>query len=263
MHPMSKEARTGAGTWEREASTLALRVSDSLRELLGGAPTSLEELLSFVHPEDRDNVERGWRRATSVSSRSIIVWFARTRRRVGGGPQLGACEGCVGTRAADGGHGPHASSHRVGWRAGWCGRVGSVGEQADAADLIANLPGFVYRCANDRDWTMYYLGGRFRGGDWIRSGGGAAEPRVAVQRHDPGRASGVLVEDVAGSGWRSASRSWRSTRSGRRTGAYKWVWEQGRGVFDEKGNCSASKGSSRTSRRASRRSRRWRSAPRS
>ncbi len=106
---------------------------------------------------------------------------------------------------------------------------------------VANLPGFVYRCRNDRDWTMEYLGGRFQ------------------------QITGYPIEDLIGNRKLSFNDlipveftqalwdKWQDHLSRREPvqveypiitadGRTRWMWEQGRGVFDEEGELIALEG---------------------
>ena len=102
------------------------------------------------------------------------------------------------------------------------------------ATLVSNLPGFVYRCANDHDWTMklisdgcYAVTG-YRPEDFIDNA------RLAF---------GDIIEE---SYREPIYKAWQEVLSRRGTfeeeypindaaGATHWVWERGQGVFDEKG----------------------------
>ncbi|MDX1579760.1 MAG: PAS domain S-box protein, partial [Gemmatimonadota bacterium] len=95
--------------------------------------------------------------------------------------------------------------------------------------LLANLPGVVYRCRNDRDWTMEYLapGVEELTGHTAEQLLGPGEPTYASLIHPDDR------ERV----WREvqealeASRPFRlEYRIGTSDGTEKWIWEQGTGV---------------------------------
>lgn len=100
--------------------------------------------------------------------------------------------------------------------------------------LIENLPGFVYRCRNDRQWTMEYISAGcikvtgYRPEDFIHN------HRLAY--------NDILMPEYVEPIWQK----WQECLITRvpfeaeyqiRTaaGEIKWVWERGRGVFDDNG----------------------------
>ncbi len=101
-------------------------------------------------------------------------------------------------------------------------------------NLMSNLPGMVYRCANDREWTMFFIG----------------EGCLALTGYNP--------EDLLNNKKRSFNdlvmpeyrenlwQKWQEALAERATfedeypirtagGDIKWVWERGRGVYDTDG----------------------------
>ena len=113
--------------------------------------------------------------------------------------------------------------------------------QRTLATLMSNLPGMAYRCRNDEDWTMEFvsegcfelvgyppdgLAGnrRFTYGELIHSDDREAvweAVQVAVVKRRPFQVNYRIM---------SAS------------GAVKWVWEQGQGVFSPEGELQAIEG---------------------
>ncbi len=100
--------------------------------------------------------------------------------------------------------------------------------------LVNNLPGFAYRCANDRDWTMLYI----------------SEGCTEVTGYSPEELLGnrmvafndLIEEEFQGRVWKK----WQRTLSQRGVFQYeypittrqktrRWVWEKGCGVFSEEG----------------------------
>ena len=100
--------------------------------------------------------------------------------------------------------------------------------------LVNNLPGFAYRCANDRDWTMLYI----------------SEGCTEVTGYSPEELLGncmvafndLIDEEFQGRIWKK----WQRTLSQRGVFQYeypittrqktrRWVWEKGCGVFSEEG----------------------------
>ncbi|MDH7510613.1 MAG: PAS domain S-box protein [Methanolinea sp.] len=100
--------------------------------------------------------------------------------------------------------------------------------------LIANLPGFAYRCRNDRNWTMEYISDGCRDvtgyepSDFI---GNATLAFNDIIHPD--------YRDVLWNLWQKNLAEQRvfeyeypiTTRSGQT----RWVWERGRGIFSEEG----------------------------
>ena len=106
--------------------------------------------------------------------------------------------------------------------------------------LLANLPGVVYRCANDPDWTVQFI----------------SEGSVELTGHTPGEfitgkiTFGALIHpDDRERVWADVQRAvdtrqpFRITyRLRTETGAIKWLWEQGQGVFSGTGELLALEG---------------------
>lgn len=107
------------------------------------------------------------------------------------------------------------------------------------ATLIANLPGVVYRCANDQDWTMHFISegctdltghtpddfmsGRVRFGEQIHPDDRERvweQVQQAVAQRRPFRLQYRLGEDQK----------------------IRWIWEQGQGVFAPSGELVAIEG---------------------
>ena len=105
--------------------------------------------------------------------------------------------------------------------------------QRVSSTLISNLPGMVYRCLNDRNWTVTYI----------------SEGCVALTGYQPrdftenrityGR---LICPDDQGSVWTMVQTALREKKPFTLTyrinaadGKEKWAWEQGRGVFASNG----------------------------
>lgn len=100
--------------------------------------------------------------------------------------------------------------------------------------LVANLPGVVYRCRNDRDWTM----------DFISDACTALMGHTPAEMLAPGPPTlGELIHaDDREFVWNSVQDALQrgeafqiTYRLAHREGFFRWVWEQGRGVFDDDG----------------------------
>ncbi|MBN2445468.1 MAG: PAS domain S-box protein, partial [Phycisphaerae bacterium] len=107
--------------------------------------------------------------------------------------------------------------------------------------LVDNLPGFVYRCRNDRDWTMEYLSGRFQ-----ETTGYAPEDLINNRRLS---FNDLIIEEQRERLWEF----WQQQLSKREPvqveytinagdGTTRWLWEQGRGVFGDDGELLALEG---------------------
>jgi PAS domain S-box-containing protein len=100
--------------------------------------------------------------------------------------------------------------------------------------LVANLPGFVYRCRNDRNWTMEYIS------DGCRDVTGY-EPSDFI-----GNAT-LAFNDIIHPDYRNVLWNlWQEILADRRVFEYeypitarhgetRWVWERGRGIYSEDG----------------------------
>ncbi len=103
------------------------------------------------------------------------------------------------------------------------------------SNLIENLPGFIYRCANDPDWTMLYLSPA------VKNITGYA-PDDFIANHV------VAFNDIILPKYRQYLwDKWQNVLANRqqfvdeyeiqtKDGQIRWVWEQGKGVFDANGN---------------------------
>lgn len=98
--------------------------------------------------------------------------------------------------------------------------------------LIDNLPGFIYRCANDKNWTMFYISRQcediteYKPDDFINNKVLAFNDIIHPDYKD------ILWEK-----WQKILKEKKYfeyeypiiTKSGK----VKWVWERGRGIFNE------------------------------
>ena len=101
--------------------------------------------------------------------------------------------------------------------------------------LIQNLPGLVYRCKDDRNWTMEYLAGKCREITGY-------EPEDLIGNKKLSYNDLIIPEhrDYLWEKWQKvlAARDVFEDEYQIRSadGKIKWVWERGRGVYDEQGN---------------------------
>lgn len=100
--------------------------------------------------------------------------------------------------------------------------------------VVRNLPGLLYRCRNDRAWTMEYLS---EGTETLTG----FSPEQLTGEEGPSFAD-LIHPDDRERVWREVQRGVRDRRSFHlqyrirtRGGEEKWVWEQGRGVRPETG----------------------------
>lgn len=101
--------------------------------------------------------------------------------------------------------------------------------------LVDNLPGFVYRCANDHHWTMQYISQGceivtgYKPEDFINNATISFNDIIAFE-----------YQDYLWQKWQKVLAEKKTfedeyeiiTKSGQR----RWVWERGKGVFDASGN---------------------------
>ncbi|AQT69237.1 Phytochrome-like protein cph1 [Anaerohalosphaera lusitana] len=104
--------------------------------------------------------------------------------------------------------------------------------QRRLSTLISNLPGMVYRCRNDHDWTMEFVSD----GCKALTGYTASELTLNASMeygkliHEEDR---DFVWEEAQKGINSRKAFRLKYRIVRKDGEVRWVWEQGRGVFNE------------------------------
>ncbi len=102
------------------------------------------------------------------------------------------------------------------------------------ATLIGNLPGFVYRCANDRDWTMLFI----------------SDGCAKITGYDPDDFlynRRIAYNDIVHPRYQERLwQKWQDLLSRREAfedeypivsadGSVRWVWERGRGIFSDGG----------------------------
>ncbi len=103
------------------------------------------------------------------------------------------------------------------------------------SSLVSNIPGIVYRCANDPDWTMMYISDEIStisdhpASDFINNA--VLSFASIIHPDDCG-----LVERVIQEGVREKRRYLIEYRICRPDGGIRWVSERGQGVFAPDGN---------------------------
>ncbi|AFY81804.1 PAS domain-containing sensor histidine kinase [Oscillatoria acuminata] len=113
--------------------------------------------------------------------------------------------------------------------------------QRTLATLMSNLPGMVYRCKNERDWTMEFV----------------SDGCVALTGYNPEDIirnrrisfSQIIHPDDQEKLWKKVQSCLQNQqpfecayRIITRTGETKWIWEQGRGIFSVTGELFALEG---------------------
>ncbi len=113
--------------------------------------------------------------------------------------------------------------------------------QRTLSTLISNLPGFVYRCANDPNWTMEYING-----DCLNLTGYRNED---IENNRKLSYADLIHPEDQGQVWKDVQKGLNKKEPFKLVyriisseGQEKWVWEQGRGVFSETGDLQALEG---------------------
>ena len=114
--------------------------------------------------------------------------------------------------------------------------------QRTLSALMKNLPGMVYRCKNDKDWTMEFVSSGCR-----QLTGYSPEDFVLTQKISYGR--DVIASEDRDRIWNEVQAANEEGRSFQLSyklktadGSTKWVWEQGSGVLADKGTVCALEG---------------------
>ncbi|MCL4217971.1 MAG: PAS domain S-box protein, partial [Candidatus Hydrogenedentes bacterium] len=106
--------------------------------------------------------------------------------------------------------------------------------------LMSNLPGMVYRCQNDPNWTMEFVsegGLALTGYEPSEIVSGAVTYESVIHAEDRARVRETVHEAI------SAKTPYQATyRIVTAGGETRWVWEQGEGVWDSAGELEALEG---------------------
>jgi PAS domain S-box-containing protein len=107
--------------------------------------------------------------------------------------------------------------------------------QRTLSTLMSNLPGMAYRCRNDRDWTM-----EFASEGCLELTGYAPSDLIGNQKLSYADLINPNDQQMVWESVQAAIREQRPFQLNYRirteSGEERWVWEQGRGVFDDGGN---------------------------
>ncbi|MDT3778995.1 PAS domain S-box protein [Nitrospira sp. MA-1] len=107
--------------------------------------------------------------------------------------------------------------------------------QRTLSTLLTNLPGMVYRCQNDRDWTMEFLSP-----SCLNLTG--YSPTQIIETRQVSYGQHVMLQEDRERVWQHVQEALNdhkpfqsSYRIRTMEGTVKWVWEQGCGIFSETG----------------------------
>ncbi|GJL60719.1 MAG: hypothetical protein NPIRA03_35760 [Nitrospirales bacterium] len=107
--------------------------------------------------------------------------------------------------------------------------------QRTLTTLIKNLPGMVYRCENDRDWTMEFVSPSCQ--DLT-----GYPPEKLVQSREVSYGRDVMFQEDRERVWQEVQGALNDRKPFQSSyrirtveGSVKWVWEQGCGIFSETG----------------------------
>ena len=100
--------------------------------------------------------------------------------------------------------------------------------------LVSNLPGFIYRCANDKNWTIHFISD-------------GCKNITGYSQNDFIKNKKVTFNDIIHPDYQKAIwNKWQATLKDKtffefeypiitKTGKLKWVWERGKGIYSNNG----------------------------
>ena len=107
--------------------------------------------------------------------------------------------------------------------------------QRTLSTLLKNLPGMVYRCENDRDWTLEFISPSCQ--DLT-----GYPPEKFVQSREVSYGRDVMFQEDRERVWQEVQEALKDRKPFQSSyrirtveGSVKWVWEQGCGIFSEAG----------------------------
>lgn len=217
---------TDAAVWTRDVETDEMEIYPRNCPVFGTTIESLDEWLKQVHPQDRDTVEKTIRSAARTDE-SYSIQFRFTRD---GSIRWGEMNGQT---IEDGAVSCQTGINR------------DITEQKEQKrrfkTLASNLPGMVYRCRNDPEWSMEDV----RGNIANLSGHTAAE----LESNEVSWGQDVIHSADRDTVWKTVQDSLKTGDSFELTyriktkdGETTWVWERGRGIFGPDGELQAMEG---------------------
>ncbi len=109
-----------------------------------------------------------------------------------------------------------------------------IASEREKSSLIDNLPGFVYKCANDRNWTMYYLSEKC-----FNISGYHPQDLINNNKLSYNDIIHPDFKELVWNRWQSALESGTSFQEEYKiitaSNEIKWVWEQGSGIYSKDG----------------------------
>ncbi len=139
--------------WHAEDDT-TLWVGDT-QALFGYSPSEMPQTaqawISLIHPDDRDAVESGWRQ--SQTNQRIFCVEYRIRCADGHYCWIRDCSQYTSSEPG----GPRLLGVVLDITFRKDSEAGIAETELQFQNLVANLPGHVFRCANDPHWTIQYL----------------------------------------------------------------------------------------------------------
>ena len=228
------------GSWDLEIESGTLAWTDQVFRIFGLSPSEFqatyEAFLEAIHPDDRDMVNEAYTLAVENKTPYDIVH--RVLRPDGGVRVVRETSRDI--------LGPSGNVIRS------MGIVHDITEQHNAqkaleekerflSTLVANIPGMVYRCRNLPDWPMEYLSP----GCLELTGYSPSEFLEPAKR----TFSSIIHSDDRERVWSAVQKAIDKTtfyeiifRIKTAGGEDRWLWERGRGIYDENGELQALEG---------------------
>jgi len=223
----------GAGVWSWDVVADRRSFDAQVCHLLGIDPASFtgagDEFFRVMHPDDAQTVKAALALALGGSApyevEYRVIWPGGSVRHL-----------CARGRLVRDAGGRPLLIHGIVWDITRSKEAEQALQEKERtlSTLVGNLPGFVYRCANDRAWTMIYVS------EGCREITGYGPEDFIGNKTLP--FNDIVREEYREEMWRK----WQKVLSRREPfveeypittagGATRWVWERGQGVFAEDG----------------------------
>jgi PAS domain S-box-containing protein len=229
---------TRIGTWEWNVQTGEAIFNERWAEMLGYtldelAPVSIETWLSLAHPDD---LVRSQELLTLNFNKTLDYYDCQCRMRHKAGHWIWVHDrGRVMSWTAEGKplqmSGTHADISEQ-----MATRHALEQEEARLRHLISNLPGTVYRCANDAHWTMSFISDSvkdltgYEAREFLPERGGTRDFASLIHPEDAQIVNHTQERNLVNhDGFQIEYRIRHAS------GDYRWVQELGRGAFDRDG----------------------------